>query len=618
MKKYLIFSLLTFFLFISNVFAKELDNGVFKLTIDKDTYNWHEKIHASLDINNVYDEEMTVVFSGSCFLKAKITSTDIDYLSPKELCLGEGSKVELQPDDLRFFTYDLELKDLAGMPAGEYSFELYTKPAIYVGTTLYSKETIQTSQPFTFAGNVSMDLFFKNTTREFNDNEKIEVKYQILNTGERIYNTKLDACNLFIEIYDYYTKKIVYKPEKKECTTLSEEIMVAGKDAYESAYITAYDPEELGKLKDGLYTIIIKLNDEDLAPKSNFSEPFKINAEKTLFSDITGHWGEEFIYKLFENGIINGYSDGTFKPDQTISKAEFVKIALNALNIRILNPTEIPEKTFLDVNENDWFFKFIETAIHKQIIQAESQYLNPNLNIRRRDAFKIIFNTLTDQNTNTKFYNIFNDINKDDENLDVFMTLYNLGVIKGYAGTPEVKPDNTLTRAEASKIALKAREIATNNIITNNKNTLLRYYKYPINLETNSESDIIVCESGKTGFYEFNPDSKDGGQYFETTLNEEQINELLSKLYQNSFFENTGVFSSCTDTSCENINENLTYYYSNTYSQASGNALIQNVSLGNLISEIKLFFDSMKSNQNIQKVNTKESDKFFGENFCLD
>ena len=42
------------------------------------------------------------------------------------------------------------------------------------------------------------------------------------------------------------------------------------------------------------------------------------------FTDMGSHWADVTIGKLIELGVINGYGDGTFKPDNTITRAEFL------------------------------------------------------------------------------------------------------------------------------------------------------------------------------------------------------------------------------------------------------------------------------------------------------
>lgn len=50
-------------------------------------------------------------------------------------------------------------------------------------------------------------------------------------------------------------------------------------------------------------------------------------------TDIKGHWAEKHINKLVDYGVVNGYPDGTFKPDNTITRAEAAAMISNALTV---------------------------------------------------------------------------------------------------------------------------------------------------------------------------------------------------------------------------------------------------------------------------------------------
>lgn len=51
------------------------------------------------------------------------------------------------------------------------------------------------------------------------------------------------------------------------------------------------------------------------------------------FSDVSNHWARVHIEKLFSYGIINGFSDGTFRPDEPITRAEASAMVSNALSV---------------------------------------------------------------------------------------------------------------------------------------------------------------------------------------------------------------------------------------------------------------------------------------------
>lgn len=51
------------------------------------------------------------------------------------------------------------------------------------------------------------------------------------------------------------------------------------------------------------------------------------------FSDIKNHWSRVHIEKLFSYGIVNGFSDGTFRPDEPITRAQAAAMVSNALSV---------------------------------------------------------------------------------------------------------------------------------------------------------------------------------------------------------------------------------------------------------------------------------------------
>lgn len=69
------------------------------------------------------------------------------------------------------------------------------------------------------------------------------------------------------------------------------------------------------------------------------------------YSDISGHWAESVIEKWSSAGIINGYSDGSFRPDDNITRAELAKIIASAAELSGDSAAE-----FTDVTEADWYY----------------------------------------------------------------------------------------------------------------------------------------------------------------------------------------------------------------------------------------------------------------------
>ncbi|NLX77052.1 MAG: S-layer homology domain-containing protein [Clostridiaceae bacterium] len=55
-----------------------------------------------------------------------------------------------------------------------------------------------------------------------------------------------------------------------------------------------------------------------------------LQAQAAEYKDIENHWGKQYMLELVERNIIAGYPDGTLKPDNNITIAEFVKILLTS------------------------------------------------------------------------------------------------------------------------------------------------------------------------------------------------------------------------------------------------------------------------------------------------
>src|SRR5665647_3691703 len=80
-------------------------------------------------------------------------------------------------------------------------------------------------------------------------------------------------------------------------------------------------------------------------------------------SDISGHWAQVSIQLLVDKGIINGYEDGTFRPNNPITRAEFCKIITSALIYDgVIADYVTTTGTFTDVPADLWSVKYIETA----------------------------------------------------------------------------------------------------------------------------------------------------------------------------------------------------------------------------------------------------------------
>lgn len=177
-----------------------------------------------------------------------------------------------------------------------------------------------------------------------------------------------------------------------------------------------------------------------------------VNVETTksqiAFSDIEGHWAKSWIEKAVKQGFVSGYEDGTFKPDRTITRAEFSKLLNNALKTE-----KKSSLSFTDVNNKEWFYEEVQKSVASGFFSGyENNTFRPNNPIKREEVAKVVSSAITtgeadgEGATNLKDYNTVQDWAKPSVN-----AVYNKGYILGY---PEgmYRPAKALTRAEAVKI----------------------------------------------------------------------------------------------------------------------------------------------------------------------
>lgn len=90
--------------------------------------------------------------------------------------------------------------------------------------------------------------------------------------------------------------------------------------------------------------------------------------DENKFTDIENHWARQYINSASEKGWVNGYPDGTFKPNNYITRAEFVTLVNNVLERKIHKDNILAGiKMFSDLDENMWYYEAMVEAINSHI-----------------------------------------------------------------------------------------------------------------------------------------------------------------------------------------------------------------------------------------------------------
>jgi len=161
-------------------------------------------------------------------------------------------------------------------------------------------------------------------------------------------------------------------------------------------------------------------------------------------NDISGHWAEEVITKWQENEKLNGYIDGSFQPDKIITRAEFLRLLNNTTQTSF---TSYADTTFSDVNKNDWFYADVTQAVDKKVTTGFSDgTFRPNEPITRAEASMMMYKAEQLEQNETA-------TNRFTDNIPVWAkgaigAVVDAGYLSGYQdGT--FGADKGMTRAEA-------------------------------------------------------------------------------------------------------------------------------------------------------------------------
>ncbi len=113
---------------------------------------------------------------------------------------------------------------------------------------------------------------------------------------------------------------------------------------------------------------------------------------KVTFSDMNqAPWAEKEVYALVEMGVINGYPDGTFKPNNQITRAEFSKIIVLTSGRYSVDKGNY-SSSFADVPATAWEYSFVSAAYQFGYIKGRSETIfDPASNITRADLCLIVY-----------------------------------------------------------------------------------------------------------------------------------------------------------------------------------------------------------------------------------
>lgn len=197
------------------------------------------------------------------------------------------------------------------------------------------------------------------------------------------------------------------------------------------AGVVSYSAEALGFI-DGYY---------DIGEGTDF-------VDNDMFYDMFGHWGSEYVYELYNMGVVNGVDDHRFSPNTTVTRGMLVTILGRVYGI----DTDLwAESGFTDVEIDKWYGPYVAWAQDTGIVEGyEDGTFKPETNITREQMALILMRFANHAGAaliETEAEPFVDEDNISPWALDAVLYAQRTGLINGKDGN-YFDPKGTATRAE--------------------------------------------------------------------------------------------------------------------------------------------------------------------------
>ena len=169
------------------------------------------------------------------------------------------------------------------------------------------------------------------------------------------------------------------------------------------------------------------------------------------YSDIleSHNWAEEAIDYLNKKNILNGYDDGSFKPNGNVTRAELAKILVCAYDLK---EKSISAVLYADVFISDWYYTYASAA--SGLFKTTDKKFHPERYATREEVAYAIY--MASGEFNTKIPLKFSDTSEiNNDYYDAVSCLSYNEIIMGYDNNT-FKPQNNVSRIEATAMIYRA------------------------------------------------------------------------------------------------------------------------------------------------------------------
>ncbi len=185
------------------------------------------------------------------------------------------------------------------------------------------------------------------------------------------------------------------------------------------------------------------------APPPSASEA----SPKLPFPDMgNAAWAVDAVTALKEKGIVSGDNSGNFNPNNYITRAEFIKMVVLAIDL----PLSVEADEFTDVVPGMWYYPYVKAARAHGIVTGDNNNrFRPDDLISREDMTVILYRARGDKFNGTDGISFADSDGISDYARDAVAQFSKMGIVNGIGGNM-FAPKNNATRAQAAQIIYNA------------------------------------------------------------------------------------------------------------------------------------------------------------------
>jgi len=209
-------------------------------------------------------------------------------------------------------------------------------------------------------------------------NDKIDISINVIGPADA---SDLKDTVISYKVYNSSDKSLILQKEIKETLTKEAKIIDESIDA---------------KSITGGFNVVVEISHKNkvLASIDSKIDISKVKEQEEMFGDLIGTKYQEVVKVLNGLNILNGYPDGTFKPENSITRAEFTVIATKLANLDV-SDIQSTELRFNDIAPEHWAKNFIILAYENGIISGyPDDTFKPDNNVTYQEALTILLNVM--------------------------------------------------------------------------------------------------------------------------------------------------------------------------------------------------------------------------------